>query len=117
MYTIDTTLYKDMMIFHVRGSILLPDAIQFQEEIIELFSDKNAMEAVMDLSQVDKLDNSGLGVFINLSNKYNKQGRVISIYTPSAQVEQLIKDVGIEKFFSIYENEEELKNHSLRDNA
>ena len=115
MYTLTTDLYKDMMIFHVQGSVLLPDAIQFQDEIIALFSSKKVVEAVMDLSQVDKLDNSGLGVLINLSNRYNKQGRIISIYSPSQQVEQLIKDVGIEKFFSIYENDEELKNHTLSD--
>ncbi|MBQ7739127.1 MAG: STAS domain-containing protein [Desulfovibrionaceae bacterium] len=115
MYKILTEIYKDMMIFHVSGSILLPTAIQFQEEIIQIFSEKKMIEAVMDLSQVEKLDNSGLGVLINLSNKYNKQGRIISIYCPSLQVEQLIKDVGIEKFFSIYENEEELRNHTLSD--
>ncbi|MBQ7586288.1 MAG: STAS domain-containing protein [Desulfovibrionaceae bacterium] len=115
MYTIETETYIDMIVFHVTGSILLPNAIQFQEEVSQLFKAKKSIEAVMDLSQVDKMDNAGLGVLINLSNKYNKQGRVISIYCPTPQIENLIKDVGIEKFFSIYENEEELRNHALSD--
>lgn len=113
MYSIETETFSDMVVFHISGNILLPNAIEFQEELIKLFTANKAIEAVMDLSQIDKMDNSGLGVLVNLSNKYNKQGRVISIYCPTQQIEKLIKDVGIEKFFSIYENEEELKNHSL----
>ena len=115
MYKIDVETYSDMVVFHVSGTVLLPNAIQFQQEIIQLFRANKGIEAVMDLSQVDKMDNSGLGVLVNLSNRYTKQGRIISLYSPTPSIEKMIKDIGIEKFFAIYENEEELKNHSLSD--
>lgn len=117
MYTIETELMLDMVVFRITGKILLPNAIQFLEEISTIFNGTKVYEGCLDLSKVEKMDNSGLGALVSLSDKFIKQGRYISLYNPTPEIQQLIKSVGIEKFFTIYDNEQELKNHSLHEGA
>ena len=113
MYTITTKLFPDMILFQVTGKVLLPNAIQFQEEIAQLFEAQKVYEGCIDLSEMEKMDNSGIGALVSLSDHFIKEGRFISLYSPKEEIKELIKSIGIEKFFTIYDTKQELRHHSL----
>ncbi|MBO4334345.1 MAG: STAS domain-containing protein [Desulfovibrio sp.] len=115
MFAIDNEVSGAMLILHVTGDILLPVAINFQEEINRQVYAKKLPEVIIDLSSVGRMDNAALGVLVTLSTLYSKQGRRLFLFHPAKHIENLIKEVGIEKFFPIFENYEELNNHSLSD--
>ena len=115
MFAIEAEVSGDMLILHVTGDILLPTAISFQEEISKFVFAKKLPEVIIDLSQIGKMDNAALGVLVTLSTLYGKRGRRLFLFSPAKHVEELIKDIGIEKFFPIFETDEELHNHSLSD--
>ena len=115
MFAIDNEVSGAMLSLHVTGDILLPVAINFQEEINRQVYAKKLPEVIIDLSSVGRMDNAALGVLVTLSTLYSKQGRRLFLFHPAKHIENLIKEVGIEKFFPIFENYEELNNHSLSD--
>ncbi|MCR5813961.1 MAG: STAS domain-containing protein [Desulfovibrio sp.] len=115
MFAIESEISGAMLILHVTGDILLPVALNFEEEINHQVYAKKLPEVIIDLSEVGRMDNAALGVLVTLSTLYSKQGRRLFLFHPAKHIEALIKEIGIEKFFPIFENYEELNNHSLSD--
>lgn len=115
MFAIENEVCGAMLILHVTGDILLPVAINFEEEINQHVYAKKLPEVIIDLSGIGRMDNAALGVLVTLSTLYSKQGRRLFLFQPARHIEALIKEIGIEKFFPIFENYEELNDHSLSD--
>ena len=115
MFDIQTEISGDMLILRVTGDVLLPVAISFQEEISKVVFAKKLPEVIIDLSHIGKIDNAALGVLVTLSTLFSKRGRRLFLFSPAKHVEALIKEISIEKFFPIFETDEELYNHSLSD--
>ncbi|MBR4741764.1 MAG: STAS domain-containing protein [Desulfovibrio sp.] len=113
MFEIHPENTPKQIILHVSGSVLLPVAVEFYDQIIPIVANKKNKEIVFDLSQIEKFDATALGVLVSLSNRYVRHGRKICIFCPPSHIEKLIMDMGIEKFFPVFENEEELNNYSL----
>jgi anti-sigma B factor antagonist len=115
MFEIESEVVGSMLLLHVRGDILLPTAIDFENEINSLVYAKKLPEVIVDLNMVGRMDNAALGILVTLSTLYSTQGRRLYLYHPAAHIENLIKEIGIEKFFPIFDNYEEIHNHSLSD--
>ncbi|MBQ7457029.1 MAG: STAS domain-containing protein [Desulfovibrio sp.] len=115
MFDIQSEEIGNMLILHVTGDILLPVAISFEEEINKQVYAKKLPEVIIDLNQIGKMDNAALGILVTLSTLYSTQGRRLFLFHPAKHIEALIKEIGIEKFFPIFENYEELHNHRLSD--
>jgi len=115
MFEIVSEVIGNMLILHIKGDILLPTAIEFEEEINSHVYAKKLPEVIVDLNLVGRMDNAALGILVTLSTLYSTQGRRLSLFHPAKHIETLIKEVGIEKFFPIFDNYEELNNHRLSD--
>lgn len=81
MFAIENEVCGAMLILHVTGDILLPVAINFEEEINQHVYAKKLPEVIIDLSGIGRMDNAALGVLVTLSTLYSKQGRRLFFFS------------------------------------
>ena len=109
MFTLDIENHKKTTIVRYHGTLLLEDAILLHGELEKLLFADDIAQVVMDLSEVREVDSSGLGALVNADTLGRSHGRDFILLSPSAQVQQLLRDVDIEGFLTSYASEHELE--------
>ncbi len=64
---------------------------------------------IMDLSSVDFMDSSGIGLLVSVNTRMRSGGKSFFLYSPSPQVEKTLSLVQLLSFFEILSDEDELK--------
>jgi anti-sigma B factor antagonist len=64
---------------------------------------------VMDLSNVDFMDSSGIGLLVSVNTRMRSGGKFFYLYNPSPQVEKTLNLVQLFSFFEILSGEDELQ--------
>lgn len=109
MFTLDTETHNKIIIVRYQGTLLLQDAIPLRDELEKLLLADNVSQVVLDLSEVQEVDSSGIGALVSADTLGRSRGRSLSLLSPSQQVEQILKDVDIEGFLPSFANEHELE--------
>ncbi|MEW6556844.1 MAG: STAS domain-containing protein [Elusimicrobiota bacterium] len=93
-----------IMILAVKGDIELNTAPQLQEEFQSL-KDNNITKVVVNLSQVNYIDSSGLGTFIGALKMFNAVNGKIVLAGLSSNLKKIFEITRMSNFFSIYETD------------
>lgn len=109
MFELKSELHGRILIIRLLGSVLLPDAITFDQQLSQHLATPTITQAILDLSLVKNIDKAALGVLVGISTRYRGGGRRIVLLAPAPHVVQILKDAKIEGFFPTFESEEELK--------
>ena len=109
MFTLQAESHKNVTVLRYLGDMLLPDVPQFSRQLEAHLLAPGIKQVILDLSHVDKVDSSGLGVLVSASTKSRGHGRRLVLLTPAPHVAELLKKVEIEGFFPTFDSEEELK--------
>lgn len=64
---------------------------------------------VLDLSKVDFMDSSGIGLLVSVNTRMRSGGKSFFLFNPSPQVEKTLNLVQLISFFEILADEDELK--------
>lgn len=67
---------------------------------MEKFAEESPNNIVLDLSQIDFIDSSGLGALVQIAKKAQTAGGTLQIVT-NARVTQTVKLVRLEKFLAL----------------
>ncbi len=67
---------------------------------MEKFAEETPNNIVLDLSQIDFIDSSGLGALVQIAKKVQTAGGTLQIVT-NARVTQTVKLVRLEKFLAL----------------
>lgn len=111
MYRLHAEEHKNITVLRLTGQVVLPDVPAFSTELESHLLAENIREVALDLSMVECMDSSGLGVLISVCTKARSMGHRLILLTPSPHVAQLLKEAKIEGFFPLFESEEELKGY------
>ncbi len=111
MFTLLAESHTDVTIVRLSGDMLLADVAQLNRELDQYLLAPDVSQIVLDLSRIERVDTSGLGVLVSESTKLLNMGRRLILLTPSPQVAQLLKKAEIEGFFPTFESEEELNGY------
>lgn len=111
MFALEPKLSKKITILSLTGDVLINDMREFSRQLDSYLLAPNAREVVLDLSRVGRMDNAGLGVLVSSSTKSRSRGCRLVLLAPAPHVDQLLKQIGIEEFFPMYESENELQSH------
>jgi anti-sigma B factor antagonist len=96
----------DTRVLDVEGEIDVYTSTQLKEAIVSTISE-GVTHVVMNLSKVEYLDSTGLGVLIGaLKRLREKQGNLI-IVSPSMRIMRIFEITGLYKIFTIYQTEDE----------
>lgn len=98
---------KKYQFIEIAGSITLDHIHDFQKEMTQVLSGSHK-HIVLDTSQIDHIEASGIGAFVSLQKKMILENREIAFVNMSEQLDQALELVGIKNFFNIYKSESEL---------
>ena len=106
MITYDLNEASNVAIVNMSGKILGgPDSIKVNEIMHELL-DKNYSNVVMDLSAVDVMNSSGLGIIIQSANLLKQKSGAIKLANVSKKIESLLVITKLNTVFDTYETVE-----------
>jgi anti-sigma B factor antagonist len=80
--------------------------VQFQEELISVM-DQGNNKLIVDLSDVDIINSSGLGVLILVTDRLNKIGGKLVVTGLRPFLKELFQRMHLDSLFSVTENQKE----------
>ena len=84
-------------------------ANQFLGFVENSFEAENHANFIFDLHHVNHIDSMVIGIIISISKKIKSGGGLVFLLKPAAQVEKLLKDIGLISFFNIAHSESEIQ--------
>lgn len=91
----------DVMVFRLRGSFDIATAPTARAALLEA-ADGGKHDIVVDLSQVDFLDSTGLGALIGAYRRAKERGGRVRLVTPDGQIARLLQITGLVRVFAVY---------------
>lgn len=91
----------ETLVVHVRGEIDHHSAVAVRTGIDEKLSSERPKKVMLELSGVDFMDSSGLGLIMGRYALIKKYGGTLAVLDPSAAVVKIIKLAGMERMVSI----------------
>ena len=111
MFELKAESHTNVTVLRYSGNLLITDVAEFSKQLEDHLLASGIREVVLDLSHVEKVDTSGLGVLVSASTKGRGRGRRLVLLMPAPHVAELLRKAEIEGFFPTFESEEELKGY------
>lgn len=92
---------KDVLFVKLRGDIDHHSAKYIREEIDREMYKYSPKTMIMDLSSVDFMDSSGLGLILGRYTKINMLGGILKVSNPSDRIEEMLLMAGTDKLIPI----------------
>lgn len=94
-------------ILAVTGTVKLGESAQhFAAELQDIF-DTTPGGVLLDLSQIDHLDSTGIGELVGYLQKFGQAKRRIALFRPHKRVESLLKLTRLDAVFSTFTEKDE----------
>ena len=90
----------ESLVIHVNGEIDHHSAVKVRTEIDERILSERPQKVLMELSQVDFMDSSGLGLIMGRFALLKKYGATLAALDPSPAVMKMIKLAGMERMIT-----------------
>ncbi|SDI21920.1 STAS domain-containing protein [Alteribacillus bidgolensis] len=95
-------------ILYVGGEIDAYTASQLREALLPL-TEKDGTNVIVDLSGVDYIDSTGLGIFIGALKSSNSNNTTLKLIGLNSRVKRLFSITGLDEVMDIDEEREEAK--------
>lgn len=93
--------YKgDCVEIKVKGDIEMMSIKEFKEKLLSIGEEKD-VDIVLDLSGVDYIDSSGVGVLISLNKVQKKKGKKLELTKVSPKVLNVLKLSSLSEVFNL----------------
>jgi anti-sigma B factor antagonist len=97
---------EDVRVVSLEGEIDVYTSIQLKQDIAEILSSGTKF-LVLNLTKVEYLDSTGLGVLIGTLKKLRENSGNLIIVGPAMRIMRIFEITGLYKIFAIYATEEE----------
>jgi anti-sigma B factor antagonist len=105
--TVDTrNPSAEVCVLSLEGEIDVYTSIQLKQDIAELLG-TGVKYIVLNLSKVEYLDSTGLGVLIGTLKRLRENGGNLLIVGPAPRITRIFEITGLYKIFAIYTTEQE----------
>jgi anti-sigma B factor antagonist len=102
------TLDDGLPVIRLEGEVDVYTAPQLKQAMIALLG-KGAKRIVIDLTKVEYLDSTALGVLIGGLKRLREADGNLLLICPSARIKRVFEITGLDKIFEMYASEEEMK--------
>ncbi|NIV03541.1 anti-sigma factor antagonist [Candidatus Saccharibacteria bacterium] len=97
---------QGIVVINLEGDVMGgPEASKLNEEINRLLDEGN-LKAVVNLSQVKRMNSSGLGILINALTTFKQNGGSLKLASPSSLVQNLMNITKLTEIFESYDTVE-----------
>ncbi len=90
----------------LEGEVDVYTAPQLKQQIITLL-DSGIKHVIVNLSAVDYLDSTALGVLIGGLKRLRERNGTLDLICPNQRIKRIFEITGLDKIFDIFPNEEE----------
>ena len=92
----------------LEGEVDVYTAPQLKQQIIELL-DRGVRYIIVNLTAVDYLDSTALGVLIGGLKRLRERDGILDLICPNPRIKRIFEITGLDKIFDIYATEEEVR--------
>ncbi len=107
MLDISSRRQGDTLIVNIIGELDHHTAKIARDKLDIILDDRSLKNMVVNLSQLNFMDSSGIGVFIGRYNKLSKRKGKIGVYGLNTHIKKIWEISGLYKIIDIYENLED----------
>ncbi len=107
---------KDLPIISLQGEVDVYTAPQLKQQMIVLL-EQGAREIIVDLTNVDYLDSTALGVLIGGLKRLREVDGNLALICPNARIRRVFEITGLDKIFDIYNSEDEARGAAGKETA
>jgi|GEM_PF-1306705 len=100
--------YCNVAIVKPHGDIRVKTILALKSQF-EALEKEGVAKIAVDLSMVDFLDSSGIGLLANFAKRLHKRNGRMCLYNYSDDVKHLLDITGIEQAMNLYDTEEQMK--------
>lgn len=100
------TLDRGTPIIELEGEVDVYTAPQLKQQVIGVL-ESGAKELVVDLTKVDYLDSTALGVLIGGLKRMREVDGNVTLVCPSPRIRRVFEITGLDKIFEIYNTQED----------
>jgi len=97
---------SDIPVVGLSGDIDSYTCSKLGKAIVNLITDGD-LHVVIDMSEVKYIDSSGLGTLVGGLRRVHEQNGNLAITNPSPQIRRIMNLTGLNKVFTLYDNESE----------
>ena len=109
MYQLTLERFQHLLIAHLIGGLTLSTAVSLRHELEQIvMREKKARDIILNLSMVEDVDNSGLGVLVAVSAFARSHGKRFILCQLTASIHEALKHAAIDGFFPLMEEDEDL---------
>lgn len=95
---------NNIVVIHLEGNVMGgPEAVKVNEEINQLLDDKKE-KLIIDLSKVNRMNSSGLGILINALTTFKQNGGELKLANLTDRVKGLLAITKLNTIFETYDN-------------
>lgn len=91
----------DVIVINIPKNFIVEEVGNFRKEINKLLENGNK-NFILDFSQCDYVDSTGLGAFVAVYKKCKENGGSIKLKSLNSTVEKIFKLTRLDKVFEIY---------------
>lgn len=102
------TVEKEPPVITLEGEVDVYTAPELKKQMITLL-EAGARELVVDLTAVDYLDSTVLGVLIGGLKRMRERDGNLRLVCPSPRIRRIFEITGLDKIFDIYNSEQEAR--------
>ncbi|MCE5324703.1 STAS domain-containing protein [bacterium] len=102
------TLEKELPLIELEGEVDVYTAPQLKQQIINIL-ESGAKELMVNLTKVDYLDSTALGVLIGGLKRMREADGNMVLICPSPRIRRVFEITGLDKIFDIYNSEEDAR--------
>ena len=107
------SLDSNVPLIEIEGEVDVYTAPQLKQQMIALLEAGNIV-MIVDLSKVDYLDSTALGVLIGGLKRVRERDGNLPLICPSQRIRRVFEITGLDKIFDIYNSESEAKTELAR---
>jgi anti-anti-sigma factor len=98
----------DRAMVYLPSELTLQQSQEFKRDITPLMVKAPAANVILDLSQVKRMDSSGLGVLVHWNTQLATYGKSMHLFRASASVRKCLSIAALSDFFHYLETEDDL---------
>lgn len=100
------TINDQTSLIDLEGEVDVYTAPQLKQQIITLL-DSGVKHVIVNLSAVDYLDSTALGVLIGGLKRLRERNGTLDLICPNQRIKRIFEITGLDKIFDIFSTEEE----------
>ncbi len=108
MDTLKATLNGTTLLVHFAGELTLRSSSTLREKLQNYMDAHTVEHLVIDLSQVEFIDSSGIGMLVALKTRLTSNHKSLFLLSPSPQVQSTIALVHLGSFFQILDSDDDV---------